>query len=194
VTGQIVDWALDASPEWGSWRPGRGPDEADGVAARLSDGDAARALVREAVLAFDAEDHPGAVLTSALWVPDRTTGQPYGVLRVELLVDAPGEHTSAESFAADARRPARRRGYKVFHQDVATTEVDAGPAVIATVTYAEKQTRQVVTVVRWTVFPPGADEAVQLEFSTPLAEVAEALAQQSIAVVNTLRVTLGETV
>ena len=192
MTQGIVDWSAGVPQGWATWAPGSGPVVADELAARLADGDPARARVREAVLTIDALPREGVYLSYGVWAPDRATGEPFGDLVAELLVGTPGTPLSAAQYLESVRRPPKVKGVKVFHHDASATDVDAGPAVIVTTSSAQRRSGQVVTAVHWTVFPPDAHEAVRLSFSTPLAAVAEALAAQSIEIVNRVAVTLGD--
>ncbi|MDM8084499.1 hypothetical protein QUV83_06975 [Cellulomonas cellasea] len=192
MTQQIVGWKLGVSPTWGGWQPGEVPVDADAVAERLADGPAAQDRVRAAVQAVDAEmrEAKAALLQLGVWVPDRSTGEVYGTMVLELRVDAP----SAADFLAAVRKPPRDRSVKVFHHDSAAAEVDAGPAVVVTRAQADRKTRVVLNEIEWTVFPPGATDAVQIVFGTPVAEFAQALADESVDTVNRLTVTLGQAV
>lgn len=190
MTQQIVGWTLGVSPTWGGWRPGHGAEDAEGVAQRLADGPAAQDRVRAAVMAFDAgaRDVAASVLQLAVWVPDRSTGEVYGTMALELRVGV----TTPADYLASVRKPARDRRVKVFHHDSAPAEVEAGPAVVVTRAQADRGSRVVLNEIEWTVFPPGSSEALQLAFGTPVAEFAQALADESAAAVNRLSVTLGQ--
>lgn len=189
---RIAEWRGGTPENWGSWRPGYGVEDADRVAAMLADGEAAQVRVREAVLTIDQERARDQVLSLGIWVPDRSTGEVAADL---LLFLAPTESgaptTAAEVFETQKRKP-RQRGVKLYHYDVSVAEVNAGEAVIATRSYADKKTKQVLTTVEWTVIPPDSRELLFLVMTTPYAALAESLADQSVVIVNQLAVDLEQ--
>lgn len=187
---KMADWDGGVPERWASWFPGRGVEEAGRVAGVLADEEQAQARVREAVLAFDANRGDGAVLSLGIWVPDPTTGEAVAAMRLELLAGEPGRATTVAGVFEAQRRQPRVRGIKMFHHDAAPAEVNAGDAVIVTRTYAPRKTGQVVTSVEWTVVPPDCQDGLLLIMSTPYAAMAEAMADQSVIIVNLLTVTL----
>jgi len=187
----IEGFALSLPDHWQSWRPGEGAARAEEIAAALGEGEQARARVRESVVAFDGS-HEGMVVQSGIWVPDPTSGEAMGQFTMELLVPPPGGPVTAEQYLRSAQRKPRQRGVKVFHYEAVGGETPAGPAVLVTHTIAPRRGGQVVISAEWTVFPPGADESLQLLFTTPISAVADALGEQSVLVVNGLAVTVGD--
>ncbi|WP_448061171.1 hypothetical protein [Cellulomonas hominis] len=189
---RIAEWYGGTPDGWGSWFPGRGPEEADRVAQLLADGEAAQARVRETVLAFDAARIEADILSMAIWVPDRTTGEAAADLNLLIMRTESGTSTTAaEVFETQKRKP-RQRGVKLYHYDVSISEVNAGEAVIATRTHAGKKAKQVVTTVEWTVIPPDSCELLLLVMTTPYAALAEMMADQSVVIVNELSVDLEQ--
>ncbi|MDM7855108.1 hypothetical protein [Cellulomonas alba] len=186
----IEGYTLTLPDRWQSWRPGEGAARADEIAAALGEGEQAQARVREAVLAFDGAQE-GMVVENGIWVPDPSSGEALGRFSIEVLVAPPGQYVTAEEYLRSAQRKPRQRGVKVFHYEAVGGETPAGPAVLVTHTIAPRRGGQVVISAEWTVFPPGADESLQLLFTTPISAVADALGEQSVLVVNGLDVTVG---
>lgn len=189
---RIAEWYGGTPEGWGSWFPGRGPEEADRVAQLLADGEAAQARVRETVLALDAARIEADILSMAIWVPDRTTGEAAADLNLLIMrTDSGAPTTAAEVFETQKRKP-RQRGVKLYHYDASISEVNAGEAVIATRSQADKKTKQVITTVEWTVIPPDSRELLYLVMTTPYAALAETMADQSVVIVNQLAVDLEQ--
>lgn len=186
---QVVRWELGTGATWGGWQPGHGEAEADALARRLADTPDAQDRVRTAVLTFDAGSAAvqALLLRLAVWVPDRASGAVLGTMAVELRVEAP----SPEAYLRSVRKPARDRLVKVLHHDSAPAVVAAGQAVVVTRAYRERKTDIVLDEIEWTVFPEGSSDAVQLVFSTPRADFAQQLSDESADIVNRLSVTLG---
>lgn len=185
--GQIASWTMGAPQAWGSWMPREGAASADTVAADLADGDAARARVREGVLAVDGALPPAVpFLTTAVWVPDRSTGEVCGVLVAELLVGVPSTPDPVAEFLRLVAKPPKRRGERTFEYSVARAELPAGPAGIQTRTWADKASRSVHSTITWTVIAPGATEAVGAEFSTTTPGMYDALVDQAVTTMETL--------
>ena len=186
---RIDDWELGLHDTWGGWKPGTGAASADRLAAKLADGAEAQARAREGIEVVDSAYDPSVSFLFAygVWVPHRETGQIYAVLEMELLVGS----MTPEEYRAGASRPRRDRSIKLFHLDTALAEVNAGPAVITTRSFAHKRTKSVWSAIKWTVFPPGAVEALALTFATQVAEYAETMADESVTIANSLSVTLG---
>jgi len=189
VKDRIDEWRLGFHDTWGGWKPGTGAEIADRLAAELADGTEAQARAREGIEAVDSRYDPtsSVMYASAVWVPHRETGQVYAFMEMELLVGS----MSPEEYLARNRRPPRDRSIKLFHHDIAPGEVNAGPAVIGTRSFADKKTKSVWTSIHWTVFPPGAVEALELSFATQVAAYAQTMSDESVKLVNSLSVTLG---
>ena len=192
---KIKDYRIGAPPTWGSWVPREAAGHVDAVAEKVATGEAAQARVREAVLLFDATvPVDTAPLTAAVWVPEPSTGEIYGFLFADLLRGETGAALSAEVFLQRVKKAPRERGVKLFDHSTSAAEVEAGPAVIEMRRWAEKGSGQVLSSVAWTIFAPGASEAVRLEFTTPVAQVFDALTDESVVIANTVRLELGEPV
>ena len=187
---QIEDWHVGIPAGWGSWFPHEAAQTADQVAAALGVNPAAQARVRESVMTLDATVGTGMILSAAVWVPDASTGEPCGFLQVELLGVETTREASAEEYlhAVSSRR--QRRGVKVFDHSTSLTDTDAGPAVIEVLVTAERRSRQVISGIVWTVFPPGSNQAVRLEFTTPIPAMFEALSTQSVVIARSTVLTL----
>jgi hypothetical protein len=193
VTVPIRNYDLGAPAGWASWAPGRGASQADEVAAALGTTPEARARVREAVLAFDERvPSEGGHLGAAVWVPDPSTGEPWGYLLVDLLVGDPARPTTPAEFLHAVRRPTKRRGWKVLDYSVAPGDKPAGPMVVQFEVTAPKRSGAVQTSFTWTVFPPGSHEGIRLVFDAPSPAAADALELETVDIVNTLTVTLDD--
>lgn len=185
--GQIASWSLGAPPEWGSWYPREGAAAADAVAAVLADGPEAQARVREGVLAVDAGLPPDIPLfTTAVWVPDRGSGEVCGALVAELLVGVPAGDDPVGEFLRLVARPPKRRGERTFEYSVARADLPAGPAGIQSRTWSDKASRTVRTAITWTVIAPGATEAIGVEVSTTSPVLLDALIDAAVVVMHTL--------
>lgn len=185
--GQIASWSMGAPPAWGSWPPREGAAAADAVAADLADGPEAQSRVREGVLAVDAGLPPDIpIMATAVWVPDRASGEVCGVLVAELLVDVPAVDDPIAEFLRLVARPPKRRGERTFEYSVARAELPAGPAGVQSRTWSDKASRTVRSSITWTVVAPGATEAVGAEFSTTSPALQDALIDEAIDVMHSL--------
>ena len=158
----------------------------------LADGPLAQARVREAVVAVDSDLLPEVpLLTVAVWVPQRETGEVVAAMVAELVVGVPpGPDPVAELVRGAARAP-RRRGERTLEYSVAPGELPAGPASIQTRTWADWGSRLVRTAITWTVVAPGASEAVVVEFSTTTPGMYDGLVDQSVTTMGTLRLEIA---
>ena len=189
---EITSWDLPERAGWQAWRPGTGAAETDRIVAELAATPSARDRLRQSITAADEALSAPACVMVALWVPDPNRGEAVGELDVTLIGAEPGRLLEVEEIAAGLARPPKVRGTKVLHHDMAQTEVEAGAVVIVTRTVAMRLTRQVIVSVEWTVVPPDSSDGMHLVFSTPFSAIAERLADESSAIVNSLRLELGQ--
>jgi len=98
------------------------------------------------------------------------------------------EMPTAEEFAEELRRPARRRGVKVLDRTVERVDLPVGPAVVETEITASRMSRRVVCGVAWTVFPNGYLDTVQMHFRTSFPDVLDALRGESELMVGSLQI------
>ncbi|CAN5303872.1 hypothetical protein BH11ACT1_BH11ACT1_22240 [soil metagenome] len=187
---QIGTWSLGAPTDWGSWVPHRAAERLDEVASDLADGEEARDRVRAGMAAFDESLPDGPVLTAAVWVPDRTSGEVCGLMMAEILVDVLPGPDPVGALLTLVSRPPRERGVQTFDYSVARAEVPAGPAAIQARTWAEKSRHLVTSTVVWTIVPPGASEAVRIELTTSVPSMYDALIDAGIQMAHHLTVEL----
>lgn len=190
-TASIESYTLASPAGWAAWQPRHGESEAGRVARALGANSKASAQVEAAVLAFDGGlADVGAELTMALWVPDPETGDPWGLLVMELLAGSPDAPASASHFLAQVAGPRERRGVKVLEYSVAPGTIPAGESVVQVETTAPTRSGQVVSSIIWTVFPRGCQDALRFTFSTPSPAAFEALGIATNEIMDTLTVTL----
>ncbi|MBO9554707.1 hypothetical protein [Cellulomonas sp.] len=194
MTQAITKWKLGLTEGWLAWRPAVGVEAPLSTVAEFADGEEAQARVRASVESVEATtaDLDGWIEMRGIWVPDRSTGQPVATMTMEHLGEAPGTDTSVEWFMPFVRKAPRVRGVKVVHYDVASTETNAGPAVIATYTLLNKRTGEAIIGVDWTILPVGSHEFMKVQVTTPYSAMADAMGDQSAVLANNLSVTLGD--
>jgi len=178
---------------WAGWTPGVGigsvaADLAEGVA----DGDLARHVVRRSVELVNADSlsKGGIVVSNAVWVPDRTSGEVAAVLDTTL-IEAPG------GAGAPARHLARnlRKDFgwttRIVEYAADTSQVPAGPMTIEQV-LLRRFGEQVQAYLFLNVFPPGADEAASLVLNTVHLDLVTEVARQGRMIAESLQLTLGD--
>jgi hypothetical protein len=190
---KVDTFDIGVSEQWASWTPGEGASRADDVAARLGTTPEARDRVREAVHVFD-QRMPlteALCLLGALWVPDRSSGEAWALLLVDLLVsEDPSDPVTAADYLAMAAPTPKRRGLKVLDYSSAAATVAAGPAVIQVEVSGNRWRRDFTSTIVWTVFPPGSHEALRLSFTSPEPAVSSAFSDEAAAVAHALSITL----
>ncbi|VTR75678.1 hypothetical protein [Cellulomonas hominis] len=186
---QISRIDLRLPRRWCGWRPGDGLRAAHRAADALTAGPVAAARLRSALEAVDrvVAGHGGRPVRAGAWVPD-PSGDVVAGLACELLADVPAGPDAAGTYLDLVRRRVRRSHRtptRVGYHAVTRRDLPAGPAVVALRSHGAHR-HEVV----WTVFPPGAAEAVELRFDTldqdrypHLVDAADGIAQE-------LRVTL----
>jgi len=131
ASAAIAAYQLGVFDGWGTWAPREGAACADEVAGKLGSTPSAQALVRAAVLAFDADlPATGDQLDLGIWVPDPSTGEPWGAFVLELLRGDPAAPWTAERFLAQVGKAPRRRGERVLDYSVAPGSAPAGETVL----------------------------------------------------------------
>jgi hypothetical protein len=169
---------------WCGWRPGDAPRIAQRFAAELTTGPVAAAHLRAALEAVDRAVvglHARHVRAGA-WVPE-PTGDVVAGLACEILAEVPAGPDAAVAYLHRVRRKiarSRRTATRVAYHTASVREVPAGDAVVTLRSHGVLR-HEVI----WTVFPPGAGEAVELRFDTRSSERyqdvithAEAIAQR----------------
>jgi hypothetical protein len=196
----IVDFQLGPPPTWAAIPVA--PQEGEwplAVADRLTDNDAAHKRLAIGLMPAHRDlIGPGPHAMAAIWVPDPGTGDPQGVLTVDLVLADPGRPLSTEYYRHLISRT-QRPGTTVLDQSVEDITLPAGPAVrereriarSAGRLFSRRQT--VYECVMFTVFPTGASDALQLTFSTDALDFGDAMAADADATATTLNVLLGET-
>ena len=175
---------------WYGWRPGEGPRAATAAAALLAAGPVAGSRLRAAVEAVDRAvvGLNARHVRVGAWVPDGS-GDVVATLACELLAEAPGGPDAAEGHLARVRRRvyrSQRTPTRVTHHAASLRQLPAGPAVVALRSQGAARHE-----VAWTVFPPGAAEAVELRFETRDAERVGALGAEAERVCASLAVVLA---
>jgi hypothetical protein len=182
-----IDLRLPA--RWCGWRPGDGARAAHRAAAELAGGPVAAARLRSALEAVDrvVAGHGGRHVRAGAWVPD-PSGDVVAGLACELLTDVPGGADAAAAYLDVVQRRVRRshRGpSRIGYHAVARQEVPAGPAVVTLRSHGTHR-HEVV----WTVFPPGAVEAVELRLDILDHDRYPHLVEAAHGIAQDLRVTL----
>jgi hypothetical protein len=174
---------------WCGWRPGDGPRVARRAAAELAGTPVAATRLRAALEAVDRAvvGHHSRHVRAGAWVPE-PTGDVVAGLACELLAEAPDGPDAAVSYLGRVQRKiyrARRLPARTVYHSADLREVPAGHAVVTLRSHGS--TRHEVA---WTVFPPGAIEAVELRFDTRSLQRYPGLVEQAEAIARDLRVTL----
>ncbi len=188
---QISRIDLRLPERWCGWRPGDGPRIARRAASELAGTPVAVTRLRAALEAVDRAvvAHNTRHVRAGAWVPE-PTGDVVAGLACELLAEAPDGPDAAAAYLGRVQRKiyrSRRVPTRTAYHAVDLREVPAGQAVVTTRTHGSA--RHEVT---WTVFPPGAVEAVELRFDTRVVDRIPSLVEQAEAIARELRVTLTE--
>ncbi|AWB87215.1 hypothetical protein [Mycetocola zhujimingii] len=132
-------------------------------------------------------------LTTAVWIPDPSTGDVASILGLGLvqLADDQGPETYLESLAADEGR--RELGVEFQNVQTWTAPVEAGLAVgaynlIAHTDLGEETTVEERTVIG--VFPPRSKEMVECIFTAQSLNSYDDIIQQTMGLVATIEVAL----
>lgn len=198
VTGagpNLVDYRMRLPDDsWGSWNPGSGADAvAAGLALRLADGPAAQAVVRRSVITINANalTKGNAVVTEAIWVPDRTTGEVMATMELKVRSFRDGLATPEAYLARDVKKDAGRRA-RILEYAARTSEVPAGALTIEQFLLRLRRERLVQGYLFLLIFPPDIQEAVWLTFNTPHLALLTTIAEQARIIADSVTVTLGK--
>lgn len=186
---QISRVDLRLPDRWCGWRPGDGPRVARQAAADLTGGPVAEARLRSALEAVDRAvvGHNTRHVRVGAWVPG-TTGDVVAGLACELLAEAPDGPDAADAYLGRVQRKiyrSRTSSTRVSYHAASLREVPAGRAVVTLRSHGVSR-HEVI----WTVFPPGAIEAVELRFDTRSNAQYQDLIGQAEAIAHELRVAL----
>lgn len=202
-TRVITDWNMGTPAAWGAIPPANPIPEpwpanwSNVVAAELADAHRAGRLSKRLRALRESLTHdPHTAL--AVWVPERSTGEIAAHLEVDSLAPLPGVPLTRE-WLRDAMAPVRHRGVEVFHHAIEDIELSAGPALVLTEVLggrlrgpnpSRQSVQEYVTVV---LFPPGATDALQLNFVAHGVSVNDdgRFEGQVHACVDTVTVTIG---
>lgn len=188
---QISRIDLRLPDRWCGWRPGDGPRVARRAASELAGTPVAVTRLRAALEAVDRAVvalHSRHVRAGA-WVPE-PTGDVVAGLACELLAEAPDGPDAASAYLGRVQRKiyrSRRAPTRTAYHAVDLRTVPAGQAVVTLRSHGTAR-HEVI----WTVFPPGAVEAVELRFDTRVVDRFPVLVEQAEAIARELRVTLTE--
>ncbi|WP_158370742.1 hypothetical protein [Cellulosimicrobium cellulans] len=154
---------------WRGWRPGDAPRVAQRFAAELTSGPVAAARLRSALEAVDRAvvGLNARHVRAGAWVPE-PTGDVVAGLACEILAEVPAGPAAATAHLHRVRRKiarSRRTATRITYHAASLREVPAGDAVVTLRSHGVLR-HEVI----WTVFPPGAAEAVELRFDTRSSE------------------------
>lgn len=188
---QISRIDLRLPDRWCGWRPGDGPRVAGRVASELAGTPVAVTRLRTALEAVDRAvvAHHSRHVRAGAWVPE-PTGDVVAGLACELLAEAPDGPDAASAYLGRVQRKiyrSRRAPTRTAYHAVRLRTVPAGQAVVTLRSHGTAR-HEVI----WTVFPPGAVEAVELRFDTRVIDRFPVLVEQAEAIAHGLRVTLTE--
>jgi hypothetical protein len=190
MNAEIARIDLTLPERWCSWRPGDGPRQIARAAADLTSTPVARARLRAALEAVDrsvVEQNARHVRVGA-WVPD-ASGDVVAGLACELLVEAPEDPDPATAYLRRVQRKiyrSRRQATRLVHHAAQLQDLPAGGGVLTLRSHGVQRHE-----VLWTVFPPGARQAVELRFDTRSAPRYEELAEHAEQIATGLRVALA---
>jgi hypothetical protein len=174
---------------WCGWRPGDAPRIAQRFAAELTAGPVAAARLRSALEAVDRAVvglHARHVRAGA-WVPE-PTGDVVAGLACEILAEVPAGPDAAAAYLHRVQRKiyrSRRTTTRVSYHTASLRELPAGDAVVTLRSHGVLR-HEVI----WTVFPPGAGEAVELRFDTRSTERYQDVITHAEQIAQRLRVGL----
>lgn len=184
----IGRFVYGTTPTWGTWTPSWGASQASEVAAEVASTDSGRRCVAEAIRDYDREiARVDGLVGAAVWVPHAERGTPMAVM-VAGAVRGDAAMPTAQEHLEELRRPAKRRGVKVFDRTVERVDLPVGPAVVEIEIAASRMSRRVVCGVAWTIFPDGYLDTVQMHFRTPFPDVLHALRGESELMVGSLQI------
>lgn len=190
---QISRIELRLPDRWCGWRPGDGPRIARRAAVELAGTPVAVTRLRAALEAVDRAvvEHNTRHVRAGAWVPE-PTGDVIAGLACELLAEVPEGPDAARAYLGRVQRKiyrSRRVPTRTSYLSALVREVPAGQAVVTLRSHGS--TRHEVA---WTVFPPGAVEAVELRFDTRSTAHFPELVDQAEEIAHRMRVTLAQPV
>lgn len=182
-----IDLRLPA--RWCGWRPGDAPRLAQRLAAELTSGPVAAARLRSALEAVDRAvvAHHSRHVRAGAWVPE-PTGDVVAGLACELLAEVPDDPDPSQTYLRRVQRKiarSRRVPTRIGYHAASLREVPAGDAVVTLRSHGV-QRHEVI----WTIFPPGAGEAVELRLDTRSSERYQELVAHADVIARGLRVGL----
>ena len=155
----------------------------------------ARALLSRSVRAVD--DHArrkgGSVGTTAVWVPDLSTGEVMGVLMAMRMGLARSFAPNPEGFVArNWRKDYGGWRLKITERSAEIIHCPAGPTVIETIVCRIRGERTVQAYSSYFVFPAdGTPETVQLSFNTIHLDLLVELTVLGRTIADSLQITTG---
>lgn len=187
---QIARIDLPLPERWCGWRPGDAPRVAARLAERLTGTPVAAARLRAALSAVDRAvvDLHTRHVRAAAWVPE-PTGDVVGGLACELLAGASGGPGAGKAHLFRVQRKiyrTRSTATRTSYHAASLRDVPAGEAVVTLRSHGV--TRHEVI---WTVFAPGAAEAVELRFDTRDPERYQDLITHAETIATGMRVVLA---
>lgn len=188
---QISRIDLGLPDRWCAWRPGDARRIARRAAAELAGTPIAETRLRSALEAVDRAvvEHNTRHVRAGAWIPE-PSGDVVAGLACELLAEAPDGPDAAEAYLGRVNRKiyrSRRSSTRMSYHAATLREVPAGRAVVTLRSHGVLR-HEVI----WTVFPPGAVEAVEMRFDTRHSDRYQDLITQAEAIAQGLQVALTD--
>jgi hypothetical protein len=140
---------------------------------------------------------PDPPVLAAVWVPDRTVGDPQGMLTVDWAGPDPGVRLDLPYYRGLVETTPRA-GVEILEQKMDEVTLPAGPALRIrerTVRSSGKlfsRRKDVYECVIYTVFPPECRHSLVLTFATDAVDLGDKMVEQADAMVPSLNVLLGD--
>jgi len=198
-----IDYKV-GNEHWATWPAGQEAQHAERVAAEVASTPVAREVVRrwvhEAPSKVRGDGTPAGLM---LWVPDPTTGE-VGWIGSVWVLGWPGVRPTRDEYVAQAQAFEGDAGMRVLHHRVVALDdgMAGGPGVIESLVVAPLRSSLLGRVkegpteflLRGTVFPDGASEAVRVLWNPTDERWWDDAAMQSEAggTLRSVVVTLGE--
>jgi hypothetical protein len=173
---------FDPPPEWVYWWPGLDPSGVTELAAQgwvKDTGGLAATITEVDRLAQD----DGTVALCALWAPRSNQGLPIATLLVHTYGRTEPVDQAYARFVEASVSPPPLPGCWISSYDWVEAEVDVGRVVVQEIRFSDAST-QLVSMVRYTVFPEVKNEIAVFDFEALGLDYAEALNEASIEVMN----------
>ena len=193
-TGRIEAYDLGAPGTWHAVpqpTPAGFADElTDHLIGLLDDGEPHRSEVLQHVKGVVAEVTAEPHLGVAVWAPDPARPVLCAAMLVDFIVPDEGIGFDAETLLEIARNAAPPPDVERLSRSVELVELPAGAAVVQRDIIADRPGGEVEENIKYTVFPPGAVEALSIAFAGPHLSLGELLEADAQAIAESLTVEL----